>query len=252
MLLLSTSTLTGYGLHRVFDFAKKAGYDGLDISLGIMNFDLWDGDYILSLTKLYNIPIRSITAPSKDMSTKKFQDILTLGKKLGVHSLSFAPPHIMDKDTKWFHTLSKAQKATDIHLCVHNVESTFLFFVIPEYRNASFEKIKSVTGNASLDILAVANSSQMDIMRALAVLGSSLKNVYIADRNTVTKGILPGTGEGGLSYIPLESFLMKLKAQSYSGDISLKVTAKEIGVGDAERVLEHLKAMKAYYIKHFM
>ena len=97
----------------------------------------------------------------------------------------------MDKDTKWFHVLKEAQKNTEISLCVHNVESTFLFFVIPEYRNATFEKIKSVTGNASLDILAVENSSQMDIMRSLAVLGSSLKNVYMADKNPTTKGILP-------------------------------------------------------------
>lgn len=152
-----------------------------------MNFDLWDADYILSLIETYSIPVVSLTAPSKDMSSSKFDEILELGEKLLVRSISFAPPHIMDKDTKWFHSLSQAQKKTDIYLCVHNVESTFLFFVIPEYRNATFEKIKSVTGNASLDILAVENSSQMDIMRAQAVLGSSLKNIYLADKNAGTK-----------------------------------------------------------------
>jgi len=251
MLLLSTSTLTWYGLHRVFDFAKNAWYDGVDISLGIMNFDLWDADYILSLIDIYKIPVLSLTAPSKDMSTAKFEEILELGKKLRVHSISFAPPHIMDKDTKWFHWLWEAQKNTDIALCVHNVESTFLFFVIPEYRNATFEKIKAVTGSASLDILAVENSSQMDIMRAQAVLGSSLKNIYLADKTTTTKWILPGTWEWWYSHTPLESFLMKLKASLYTGDISLKVSPKEIGVWDANRVLQNLQHVKKYYLQHF-
>ena len=251
MLLLSTSTLTGYGLHRVFDFASKAWYDGIDLSLGIMNFDLWDWDYVASLIKAYHIPVRSITAPAKDMSTEKFHNILELWNKLWVASISFAPPHIMDKDTKWFLLLKDAQKNTDISLCIHNVESTFLFFVIPEYRNASFEKIKSVTGSASLDILAVENSAQMDIIRALAALGSSLKNIYIADKTSSVKWIIPGTWEGWLSHLPLESFLLKLKAQSYVWDISLKVTPKDIWVWDADRVLSHLIATKKYIHKHF-
>ncbi len=49
MLLLSTSSLTGYGLHHVFQFAKNAGYTGIDIALGMLNYDLWDSDYIASL-----------------------------------------------------------------------------------------------------------------------------------------------------------------------------------------------------------
>lgn len=251
MLLLSTSTLTWYGLHRVFDFAKNAWYDGIDISLSIMNFDLWDADYISSLIDTYKIPVLSLTAPSKDMSTVKFHEILELGQKISTRTISFAPPHIMDKDTKWFHTLSEVQKTTDISLCVHNVESTFLFFVIPEYRNATFEKIKTVTGSVSLDILAVENSSQMDIMRAQAILGSSLKNIYFADKNTTIKGALPGIWTGGYSHMPLESFLMKLKATMYTGDVSIKVYPKEIGVWDASRVLENLKHIRSYYLKYF-
>lgn len=65
MLLLSTASLTGYGLHRIFDFAKKAGYTGIDVSLGMMNFDLWDEDYIYELSKTFKLPVLSLTAPSK-------------------------------------------------------------------------------------------------------------------------------------------------------------------------------------------
>ncbi len=251
MLLLSTSTLTWYGLHRIFDFASKAGYDGIDLSLWIMNFDLWDADYVTSLIQIYQLPVYSITAPVKDMSSSKFHEILELGARLSVSSISFAPPHIMDKDTKWFHSLSESQKSTDISLCVHNVESTFLFFVIPEYRNATFEKIKSITWNASLDIWAVENSSQMDILRAQAVLGSSLKNIYFADKNAAIKWMLPWSSTGGLSHLPLESFLMKLGASGYQWNVSLKVGPKEVWVWDAQRVYERLTELKKYYLKYF-
>ena len=65
------------------------------------------------------------------------------------------------------------------------------------------------------------------------------------------RGILPGGAGGGISYLPLESFLMKLKSVGYGGYITLKVDPREIGVGNAERVEQNLEYMKSYYEKHF-
>lgn len=146
MLLLSTSSLTGYGLHRIFHFAKEAGYTGLDIALGMLNFDLWDEEYIETLCQDFSLPILSLTAPGKDMSHEKLKKIMLIAEKLHVPVVTFSPPHITDKDTTWFgETLKNYKKQSHISVCVQNVESKFLFFVIPEYRGASFEKIKSLT-----------------------------------------------------------------------------------------------------------
>lgn len=134
---------------------------------------------------------------------------------------------------------------------MQNVEAKFLFFVIPEYRGATFEKIKGVTGDTTLDVVAIDSSSNMDIMKAQAVLGSSIKNVLFSDKTTTQKGILPGVSGGGLSFLPLESFLMKLKSVGYNGYVTIKVSAKEVGVGNAERVIQNLEYMKKYYEKHF-
>ncbi|MDR0771757.1 MAG: hypothetical protein LBF15_01505 [Candidatus Peribacteria bacterium] len=65
MILLSTSSLNGYGIHRSFLLAKKAGFDGVDLVLTKENFDLWDGDYLASISKEIGIKVLSITAPSK-------------------------------------------------------------------------------------------------------------------------------------------------------------------------------------------
>ena len=63
--------------------------------------------------------------------------------------------------------------------------------------------------------------------------------------------ILPGWAGGGISHLPLESFLMKLKSTGYSWYITLKVNPVEIGVWNAERVEQNLEYMKSYYEKHF-
>ena len=102
MLLLSTASLTGYGLHRIFMFAKNAGYTGLDIALGSLNFDLWDEEYIAKLSHDFNIPVLSITAPSRGMSRKKLDKIITIAEKLSTQIVTFSPLHITDKDNKWF------------------------------------------------------------------------------------------------------------------------------------------------------
>ena len=252
MLLLSTSSLTGYGLHRIFAFAKNAGYVGLDISLWILNYDLWDEDYIYELSQSYQFPITSLTAPSKWMSKKKLEKILLIAKKLKVQIITVSPPHLTDKDTSWFwETLARIKKDMHISICVQNVEPKFLFFVIPEYRNATLEKIKAVTGDTTLDILWVDSSSSMDIVKAQKALGGSVKNIFFSDKKWMERGILPGWAGGWLSHLPLESFLMNLKATWYGGYVTLKVSPKAIGVGNSERVEQNLEYMKGYYEKHF-
>ena len=252
MLLLSTASLTGYGLHRIFQFASNAWYTGIDIALGTLNFDLWDEDYIATLVEEFDMPVLSLTAPWKGMSKKKLEKIMLMAKKLSVQIVTVSPPHITDKDTKWFGTpLARIKRDTHISICIQNVEPKFLFFVIPEYRNATFTQIKTVTGDTTLDILWVDSSSSMDILKAQAMLGKSIKNIFFSDKKGMKRGILPGWAGGGISHLPLESFLMKLKSIGYGWYITLKVNPKEIGVGNSQRVDQNLQYMKSYYEKHF-
>ena len=207
---------------------------------------------MLELTKTFQLPILSLTAPSKGMSRKKFEKILLIAKKLEVQMITVSPPHLTDKDTWWFGApLAKLKRDMHMSICVQNVEPKFLFFVIPEYRNATLSHIKTVTWDTTLDILWVDSSSSMDILKAQQILGSSVKNIFFSDKKWMHRGILPGWAGGGISHLPLESFLMKLKATGYGWYISLKVSPKAIGVGNAERVEQNLEYMKSYYEKHF-
>jgi len=171
MLLLSSSSLKGYGLHRVFQFARDADYTGIDLALNADDYDVWDEEYILKLSEEFGVPVLSITAPEKGMSSEKLEKILVMGRVLGVQILTFSPPHFKDSDTKWFGAhLAKIKKDIRISVCIQNVEPKFTFFVIPEYKNATLGHIKTITGDTALDILAIDSSSSIDIIKAQKIL----------------------------------------------------------------------------------
>ena len=108
--------------------------------------------------------------------------------------------------------LPKVKKDTHLSIAIQNVEPKFMFFIIPEYKSSTLTQIKWLTGDTTLDILWVDSSSSMDIIKAQKMLGSSIKNVFFSDKHGTKRWILPGSSWGGTSYLPLESFLMKLKS----------------------------------------
>jgi hypothetical protein len=127
-----------------------------------------------------------------------------------------------------------------------------MFFVIPEYKNSTLWELKKVTWDASLDIAAIDPSSWIDILKAQKILGSSIKNIFLSDRRWSQIGLLPWSAWGWISYLPLESFFMKLKTIWYSGHITIKVRQSELWAWNEERVLQNLEYAKNYYVKHFL
>ena len=253
MLLLSTYSLHGYGLHRVFDFAKRTNYDWLDIAMTSLNYDLWDEDYIKKLSCDFGVPVLSITAPSKWMDEKKVDKIVSIGVKLWVQLITFSPPHFSDKNINWFTKhLSKIKRDTHLSICVQNMIPKFILFIIPEYRNSTLYEIKKVTWDTTLDIWSIDSSSSMDILKAQKILGSSIKNVFFSDKHLSKTGMLPAWAWWGISYLPLESFLMKLKTSSYNWFLTLKIKPRELWAWNEDKVIQNLEYMKSYYDKHFL
>lgn len=253
MILLSTSSLNWYWLHRIFKFAHKSWFDWLDLSLSLFNFDSWDEDYLKELSDSFNVPILSITAPSKWMNIKKVDKIVRIAWKLWAQLITFSPPHFSDKDSTWFTKyLLKIKRDTHLAIAVQNVEPKFLFFIIPEYKNATLYEIKKITWDSSLDLWNIDNSSWMDVLKAQKILWNSMKNVFLSDKRGSKIGLLPGSAWWWISYLPLESFFMKLKTSWYNGFISLKVKPSELWAWTEEKVLQNLEYIIWYYKKHFL
>ncbi len=253
VLLLSTSSLAWYGLHRIFQFAKNAKYSGLDLFLDKKNFDLWNKEYIKSLSEEFGVPVLSITAPARGLTERKVNMIVSMAKELWTQVVTFSPPHISDKNSDRFSKyLPKVKRDSHISIAVQNVEPKFLFFIIPEYKNATFADIRRITWDTTLNLLGIDPSSSMDIMKAQKFLWGSIKNIFFSDRYWSKIGMLPWGAWGWVSYLPLESFLMKLKSSWYSSFITLRVDPRQLWVWNDDKVVENLLFVKKYYSKHFI
>lgn len=102
MFLLSTSSLSGYGLHRIFQLAKQGEFEGIDLSVDFNAFDTYDATYIDSLIQETSLPVISITAPERKLNKKQCDQLLALADDLGVKILNLHPPHRLDRERDWF------------------------------------------------------------------------------------------------------------------------------------------------------
>jgi len=252
MLLLSTVSFAGYGLHRIFEFAKQSGYDWIELVLNKKNFDFWDEEYVEKLSKQSGVPVLSIMAPKRAINEKIVDSIVSLALRLWTQNITFTPPHYRDKNVSWYlKYLAKVKRDTHLSISVENVEPKFAFFIIPEYKDATLMQIKKVTWDTVLDISATSPATWSDILKVQKILWSSMKNIAFSDTHGPKKGLLPGQAWGWTSYLPLESFLMKLKASAYNGFITLEISPRELWVWTNEKITQNLEYFKNYYKKHF-
>lgn len=253
MLLLSTSSLKWYWIHKIFTLTKKAKYDWIDLVIDDKNYDTMDENYLKWLSDAFQLPVLSITAPDKGLNKEKMDKIVTIAKVLNSQVLNFYPPHISDKNADFFTKyLQKTKKELRIKVTLQNVEQKFMLFIIPEYKNSNLMEIKKVTWDTALNLSIIDKSSGIDLTKAQSILWNTLTNIYLNDRNWLRSWLLPGNAWGWISYLPIESFLMKLKTWGYNWFFSLRVKPSEIWVWSDEKVLFNLEYVKNYYKKHFL
>jgi hypothetical protein len=65
-------------------------------------------------------------------------------------------------------------------------------FIISEYGDARPETIKKITNHTALSIENVDPSSGVDLMKTFVLLGSTMKFVYLSDKNEESGGLFPG------------------------------------------------------------
>ena len=247
VILLSTDSLQGYWLHKIFLFAKEAWFHGIDLSVSFENYDSLDLEYLKKISDEIWIKILSISAPSSRITESLVDKIISMSSTFDSQVVTFCPPHFSDKNIDWYQKyLPKIKKSSWISISIKNMEPKFLFFIIPTRKNASLIEIKKITWDTSFDL-----SSSSDILKDSSFLWSSIKNIYLSDSLIEKKWLLLWTSVWWTSNTPIESFLMKLKANSYNWLFSLKVDPMELWAGNDEKVLTNLKYCISYYEKYF-
>ena len=249
MFLLSTSSLEGYGLHRIFILAKHGWFQGIDLVVDFNQFDTFDAKYIGSLIKENTLPVISITAPERKLNKKQFDHILTLADDLGVQFVNIHPPHRLDRERDWFWEYLQiiAKKYPNIIINIINAPPKTWLFIISEYGDARPETIKKITAHTALSIENVDPESGVYLMKTFVLLGSTMNFVYLSDKNDGKTGLFPGEWT-----MPLESLLIKMQDIGYNGHFALSVNPEALMAGEEEEtILARIEKSKMFLAKYF-
>ncbi len=249
MLLLSTSSLRGYSLHRIFSFAVRAGYAGISLDLSYDDYDTTHAEYLQSLVDTYSMPIRSIVAYERRMTRDLVDSIMELAARLRVETVNFYPPSIFDTSSDWFleYLPTITAKYPSHRISVVNVEPKTFLLIIPEYRNATLMAIKKITGTTTLSIRNIDTESGVDLLKTFSILGNSIANVFLGDKAVGKDFVYFGKGD-----MPLESFFIKLKNAGYTGLLTVRTLPRELDAGDAdEKILSRLKEIKDFVGEYY-
>ncbi|MBI4235323.1 sugar phosphate isomerase/epimerase [Candidatus Peregrinibacteria bacterium] len=245
MLVLCTDSLRGYGLNRIFKFAKDAGYDGIDLAVSYGQFDTYNSAYVKELIAEYGIPVHAVSAPDQ-VSAKHIKELVDLAKEVGAKVLILQPPKFLDfKLASWLKKeIPKLREKEFLSIALENAGAgTFLGF-IPEYAMGSADELKKFK-HVALDTARIGEQHK-DLMRAYKAFQQYLVHIHLSN---VTRGKKYTPLKDGI--MPLESFLTRLKQDKYPGAISIKMMPKFLGVGEDERVMEELEKAKKYYEKYY-
>lgn len=240
MITLHTSSLHKYGLNRIFEFAKKAGYDGIEIDVDKNNYDTQNAEYIKNLSKEHGLPVIALHVPTNG-TEKSVEHVINMAVYLKCKIVVITPPKITDfKFTRWLKKEVPAlRKKKSIQIALNNTSGkTFLGF-LPERALNNITDLKKF-GMVALDCSALVSKKQ-DLIRFYEHMKKIIIHVHLSNVHRRKEYSLPNEG-----ILPLESFLKKLKNDKFDGAISVRVRPTELNAGDDEKVVKTLKKVKEF------
>ncbi len=249
--LLSSDTLSWYGLDIVFMVAKDLWFDWIDLSLW-NNFDAWNSEYVKRLVENYELPVKIIKT-SDNLNKKELNYAISLAQEVGCKNIVINPPKYYNRRaTKFIEENLPAYQDhyPNLTFSLINPPKDLLLNLVPKY---SFTNIAEIFKTLKLKIaLDVSNLEEekfdIALIKKLPNLLPYVKVVYLSDKDKTWKGHLP-LWEGNLK---LPSFLKKLKQLEFDGDFSIRLNISKKDLADLEKVKLMLKKCKTYYLENYV
>jgi len=232
---LSTDSLKGYGLARVFEFAKELNFEGIDLAMDKKDLDTLDPEYVDKLAKDNDIPVLAIQA--LDNSKQKDLELaIQMAKKTGARVIVVQAPKILDrKYADWLKKeVPNIRKKEDISIALENAANKTWLGFIPERTMNNLRELKNCK-HACLDTSRVAVQKE-DLMYTYGSLQKFLVHVHISNFSRTRGYQMLNKGT-----IPLESFLSKLATDDFKGAVSVKINPKYLQVKDLDKMKSNLE-----------
>ncbi|MCX6807289.1 MAG: sugar phosphate isomerase/epimerase [Patescibacteria group bacterium] len=244
MLLLSTGTLYKYGLNRIFHFAKKLRYEGIELIVNDVA-DMRNIEYLRELQKQYDLPIEALAVPHNS-NIEKTKAIIEMADDMGIGIVVVRAPLWTDfVYTQWVKkNLSSSGAITSRHICIENPPQGD-GVILPKYAFGNINDLATFKSIA-LDTMHLF-SRQLDLMRVYEKFKPQIKYIRLSDSKRGRNHMIPGDG-----VLPLESFLAHLNKNQYKGHISIKIDYEEVGGGDDVKAEKALTAARKFYEEYFL
>lgn len=250
-IILSTDTLSGYGLDLIFQMAKDAGYDGIDLALW-KSFDSRNVDYVYKLQTKYEMPIKCIQLSDKT-NPREMNTALEMARKCECDTISINSPSIFN--IKSFSFLSNnlqgyRNQNPKLKFSIINPPKQNLFILpIPRFRFSNMvDIIKKYHCFLAFDLVNIDDQLlETEFMRKIPNFIPYLSIVYLSDKSKTGQTHLP-LGDGELK---LATILKKLKQFEYQNIFSVKLELSKRELSDQSKVELILKKCKAYYNEYY-
>jgi len=250
--LLSTDTLSGYGLDIIFDLAKSAWFQWLDLCVR-KSFDARNAKYIKKLTKKYDLPVR-IVQTSNSVNAKELNQALDLCEVLWARIISINAPRYLDIRAYNFilDNLANYKKHNqDIKFTIVNPsDENFFALPIPKYHFKNIvEIIKKYGCYLWLDI---ANLNQdileWEFLRKIDKFVPHTSAFYISDKTKLGRPhVVPWEG-----ILKLQKIFSHIKKQLFEWYFSLKIDIEKSDLTDVDRALLILQKTTAFYKNYYV
>jgi len=245
MIALHTGSLKKYGLNRIFEFAKEADYDGIEIAVDKSNYDTQNAEYIQKLSDEYDLPIVALHAPENG-SEKSVKHVTEMAVYLKCPVVVISPPKIFDfKFTNWLKKEAKElRKKKNIQIALTNTGGKTILGFLPERSFNNLIDLKKF-GMVSLDCSSTV-SKKWDLIRTYEHIKKLVVHVHLSNVRKHKEYALPTDG-----ILPIESFLKKLETNKYNGVLSIRVLPSELSAGDDDKVVKKLKKVKTFIDEYY-
>lgn len=231
---LSTSSVYPGSTASAFELAKRLGYDGVEVMVGIDEVSA-DVDTVLTLSEQYEIPVLSIHSPCLLVTQRvwgldpwgKLRRSAEMAHIVGADTVVVHPPFRWQRDyaRHFVDGVAELEQETDM---VFAVENMFPWRTGKREFQAyapGWDPVEQDYAHVTLDVshCATANESAVDMAKAL---GDRLAHIHMTDGGGSAKDehLVPGRGDQ-----PCEEFLGLVAGNGFSGHVVVEINTRKSG-----------------------
>ncbi len=263
-IIISTGSCHRYGLARFFEIAKKAGFKQLELIIDD-RLDNQEPKYIKKLERKFGLKVTSVHAAMEFVGSwgdpkNRLEKSIKLAKDLKakyliVHSWDYTDPHHLPwllKNQKSIINLAKPVKVV-FENATCRYDKITKAQINPAYHYDVLKQFDTI----NLDTSHIA-TAEMDILEYYEQIKDKVQHIHFSDSDmhlddsgkVADCHYVPGKGK-----LPLKKFLKTLKADKYSGPISIELWCDQFadkkGNITEEAVIKNLKAAKKFVNTYF-